>query len=61
MKAATARADLLCALKKRFGHMVVTTGPMFEMREMLDGDASRQLLALQHYQLQPFGYPILET
>lgn len=56
MKAADARADLLCALKKRFGHMVVTTGAMFEMREMLDGDASRQLLALQHYQLQPFGY-----
>lgn len=56
MKAADARANLLCALKKRFGHMVVTTGAMFEMREMLDGDASRQLLALQHYQLQPFGY-----
>jgi hypothetical protein len=56
MKAADARADLLCALKKRFGHMVVTTGAMFEMREMLDGDVSRQLLALQHYQLQPFGY-----
>lgn len=58
MKAADARADLLCALKKRFGHMVVTTGAMFEMREMLDGDASRQLLALQHYQLQPFGYQL---
>lgn len=56
MKAADARADLLCELKKRFGHMVVTTGAMFEMREMLDGDASRQLLVLQHYQLQPFGY-----
>lgn len=56
MKAGNARADLLCALKKRFGHMVVTTGALFEIREMLDGDASRQLLALQHYQLQPFGY-----
>lgn len=56
MKAANARADLLCALKKRFGHMVVTTAAMFEMREMLDGDESRQLLTLQHYQLQPFGY-----
>ncbi|MBX3671246.1 MAG: metallophosphoesterase [Rhodocyclaceae bacterium] len=56
MKAADARVDLLCRIKKRFGHMVVTTGAMFEMREMLDGDASRQLLALQHYQLQPFGY-----
>lgn len=58
MKAADARADLLGALKKRFGHMVVTTGAMFEMREMLDGDASRQLLALQHYQIQPFGYQL---
>jgi len=44
------------ALKKRFHHMVVTTSAMFEMREMLDGDSSRQLLTLQHYRLQPFGY-----
>lgn len=56
MKAANARADLLCALRKRFGHMVITTGEMFEIREMLDVDTSRQLMALQHYQLQPFGY-----
>ena len=56
MKAADARAGLMRALKKRFHHMVVTTSAMFEMREMLDGDSSRQLLTLQHYRLQPFGY-----
>ena len=58
MKAADARADFLCALKKRFKHMVVTTGDMFEMREMLDGDASKQLMSLQHHKLQPFGYQL---
>lgn len=26
------------------------------MREMLDGDASRELISLEHYQLQPLGY-----
>ncbi|MCW5886715.1 MAG: metallophosphoesterase [Anaerolineales bacterium] len=56
MKAADARAGLLCTLRKRFGHLVVTVGDMFEMREMLDGDASRALIALEHYKLQPFGH-----
>jgi hypothetical protein len=56
MKAADARADLLGALRRRFGHLVVTVGDMFEMREMLDGDASRALIALTHYKLQPFGH-----
>ena len=56
MKASDARAGLLCGLRKRFGHLVVTVGDMFEMREMLDGDASRALIALEHYQLQPFGH-----
>lgn len=58
MKAGNARADLLCALRKRFGHLVVTVGDMFEMREMLDGDASRALITLTHYKLQPFGHAL---
>lgn len=56
MRAGDARAGLLGALRKRFGHLVVTVGDMFEMREMLDGDASRALIALTHYKLQPFGH-----
>ena len=56
MKAGNARANILCLLRERFGHLVVTVGDMFEMREMLDGDASRALMALEHYKLQPFGY-----
>jgi hypothetical protein len=58
MRAGDARAGLLCALRKRFGHLVVTVGDMFEMREMLDGDASRALIALTHYKLQPFGHAL---
>ena len=60
MRAADARANLLCRLRKRFGHLVVTVGEMFEIREMLDGDASRDLMALTHYKLQPFGHALRE-
>ena len=56
MRAADARANLLCTLRKRFGHLVVTVGDMFEMRELLDGDATRALISLEHYQLKPFGH-----
>lgn len=56
MRAGDARADLLACLRKRFGHLVVTVGDMFEMREMLDGDATRALIALSHYKIQPFGH-----
>lgn len=58
LRAGDARAGLLCALRKRFGHFVVTVGDMFEMREMLDGDAARALIALTHYKIQPFGHAL---
>lgn len=58
LRAGDARAGLLCALQKRFGHLVVTVGDMFEMREMLDGDASRALISLAHYKIQPFGHAL---
>lgn len=58
MRAGDARAGLLCELRKRFCHHVVTVGDMFEMREMLDGDASRVLIALPHYKIQPFGHAL---
>ena len=56
MKAANARADLLSSLRRRFGHIVVTVGNMFEVREMLEGDKSRALVSLEHYVMQPFGH-----
>lgn len=58
LKAAEARIGLLCALRKRFGHLVITVGSMFEMREILDGDASRELVSLEHFKLQPFGHAL---
>jgi hypothetical protein len=58
MRAGGARAGLLCALRKRFGHLVVTVGDMFEMREMVDGDASRALIDLAHYKIQSFGHAL---
>jgi hypothetical protein len=56
LKAAEARACLLCAIRARFSHLVVTVNEMFEMREMLEKDASQSLISLTHYKLQPFGY-----
>jgi hypothetical protein len=56
IRAGDVRAGLLRALRKRFGHLVVTVGDMFEMREMLDGDGSRELIELTHYKIQPFGH-----
>lgn len=56
LKAVDARVGILCALRKRFGRMVVTVNEMFEIREILDGDSYRELISLEHYQLQPFGY-----
>jgi len=58
MRAASARAGLLCELRKRFKHIVVSVSEMFEMSEMLDGDASRQLMSLEHYKIQPFNYTL---
>lgn len=50
------RADVLSALRARFGHMIVTVGPLFEMREILKVTESEELSRLTRYQLQPFGY-----
>ncbi len=58
MKASKARINILCGLRKRFGHMVLTTGEMFEVREVIGGDTSRQLTELRHYEVQPFGYAL---
>ncbi len=56
LKLGKSRAALLSELRKRFDHLVVTVGEMFEMREMLEGDDSRSLMALTHYKVQPFGH-----
>jgi len=56
LKAADARRGVLCELRKRFGHLVVTVNEMFELREMLSGDVPRELMLLEHYHMQAFGY-----
>lgn len=56
LKSAGSRVKLLSCLRKWFGHLVVTVGDMFEMREMLAGDDSHTLITLEHYKLQPFGH-----
>lgn len=56
LQAADARAALLTGLRKRFSHMVVTIGEMFELKDLLDGDKSPEVQTLKHYKLQSFGY-----
>ena len=56
IKESQARASMLCSLKNRFGHIVVTVGELFEVREVLRGSDARELCGFLHYKLQPFGY-----
>lgn len=56
IKEARARAAILCALKNRFGHLVVTVGEMFEVREVVNGIGTNELSSFVHYNLQRFGY-----
>lgn len=56
IKEAKSRAAILCALKKRFGHLVVTVGELFEVREVVSGATANELSDLIHYKLQRFGY-----
>jgi hypothetical protein len=56
IKEAKARSNILCSLKKRFGHLVVTVGEMFEVREVVRRDEASEICDFQHYKLQPFGY-----
>lgn len=56
IKEAKARANILCSLKKRFGHLVVTVGEMFEVREVVRGNEENEICDFHHYKLQPFGY-----
>lgn len=58
MRAADARAEILCMLRKRFGHLVITVSEMFEVREILDDNSSAELLSLEHYKLQTFNYTL---
>lgn len=58
IKEAKARAAILCALKKRFGHLVVTVSEMFEVREVIHKSGVDELSSLAHYKIQRFGYSL---
>lgn len=46
----------MCALQKRFKYVIVTTGEIFAIREMLNDNFSHQILKYDCYQIQPFNY-----
>ncbi len=56
IRAEAARRAVLNNLRKRFGHVVVVVGELFEVRELLDGLGSVGLGTLKHYRLQPLGF-----
>lgn len=56
VRAPAARSSMLCTLRDRFGYMVLTASELFNFREMIEGDASASLRALEHYRLQQFGF-----
>lgn len=49
-------ATILCLLRKRFGHIVISVGTLFEIRELLLETESQGIVDLSHYQIQPFGF-----
>lgn len=56
VKSDAARAQILARLKERFGGLVLTVGPMFEMKEIASkGDLDYELGSFVKYRLQNFG------
>ncbi len=56
VKSDAARAQILGRLRDRFGGLVVTVGPLFEMKEIASaGDLERELQPFAKFQLQGFG------
>lgn len=53
---AEARAKVLGYLMRACDYVVVTTSKSFELKEILEKDTTKELLSLEHYQLQPFGF-----
>ena len=56
LKTGHLRAGYICSLKERFGHIIITIDELFEVRDMLDGEESKELSSLMHYQIRPFGH-----
>lgn len=50
------RADAIIKLKERFGYMIITVDNMFELKDILDNDLTKQLSSLEHYKIQPLGH-----
>lgn len=55
-KSTDLRAKLLRYLRKCFGHIVVSVGEFFEIKEIVNGDNMIALRTMKRYKLQPFGY-----
>lgn len=50
------RAQLLTYLKKLADHLVVVVSGNFGLEEILEEDNADELVDLEHYEIQPFGY-----
>ncbi|WP_433852583.1 metallophosphoesterase [Stenotrophomonas nitritireducens] len=53
---AAGRAQVLGYLRKIADHMVVVVSGNFGIEEILEEDNSEELVSLEHYEIQPFGY-----
>lgn len=57
-KTLVGKAEILTALRKRFGHIVITVSQLFEVRELLQEIGANEVASLSHYQIQPLGYTL---
>ncbi|GAB2651431.1 hypothetical protein GCM10027193_00840 [Arenimonas aestuarii] len=52
----TSRAAIICALRSRSDHSVITVGKLFEVKEMVERGSENELASMTHYELQLFGF-----
>jgi len=53
---AAGRAQMLGYLRKLADHLVVVVSENFGLQEILEEDSAEDLVDLEHYEIQPFGY-----
>lgn len=52
------RLEILNALRSRFGHIVISVGTLFEVRELINETDANNILNFNHYQVQQFGFSL---
>lgn len=50
------KAEAILKLRDRFGYIIIIVDNLFELKDILDNDLTKQLSSLEHYKIQPLGH-----